>query len=920
MSALEPEAPASTPPPPPPTVSEPPIPQPPTEADPASVPAVIPKPLLNPLQADGPAPASTVVEPPRSPNPANPATNDQGNTIIITEAVNGNLQPETSSIVPSAPSTPALVTDLAAKQEEPSQSPLPPDATVPPTPRAEDEAPPALPAGAIPSAVPTPSVITTEEQEKQGGILGVEEPSLPTPAPEESAPPAPVPEAAPASDSAPAPVVEEAQPAPEEEDKGGEPMDVDVDAKGEEETPVQGSIGLQASASDGSLKRTGDSLEAGREEKRMKEESPAVNGAPASAVTPIPAAQAPSAPSAVAPSSTPAPAPAPAPASDSLATVSETIPAAPADAPPPAWLSYEPPAPRPSGPTTPLTQHQHKHLLNAVRGLKKRQPDASFFAQPVDTVLFNIPHYPQIIETPMDLGTVETKLIVSDPRGPPKDKSKMAKWDTSKGAYKNYSEVVTDVRTIWENSRKFNGKEHGVTQAADRLDSAFETALSKIPPEPTPAVATPPTPVAAAPAAAGPSARRASISQPPVIRRTSDDARPKREIHPPPPKDLAYEEPAGAARKPKRRNDPQLQWANRTIKSLEISQKYYTTVQPFLYPVEQIIEQLPDYKKFIKRPIDLNHITEKFAANAYEEFQQVDDDIRLMLSNAMKFNPPGHEVNTAANHFLQIWEEKLVGLPAKQEAREESEDPLAEEFVEPGYSSEEDNTQLRSLEAQVSSLESQIATLRAKIAKRRATKAAKPAKAKAPKAGPSQRKQSVAKQSPGVNGNGHAPTKKSKKTKEVAQFKDEDEDMDSDDEPTSMTLTQKQELAEKIQVADADILQKAITIIQQTTNLGANNEEIELDIDSLPQATVVKLYNLVCRGGKTGKRAKQGSAKKASKKATGGASRKSVNEREEAERIKRMEAQLQSFDARGNAAGAYEGEESSSEEESSEEE
>ncbi|OCF33062.1 bromodomain-containing factor 1, partial [Kwoniella heveanensis BCC8398] len=726
MSVPQAEAPTSTPPPPPPAVSEPLTPQPPAEANPATetAPAPVSKPLLNPLQSEASAPASTAVEPPRSPNPANPATDDQGNT--VTEGVNGHLQPAaaSSSAGPSATPTPAPVTSASVvEQEEPSRSPLPPDATVPPTPRAEDEAPPPLPAGAIPSAVPTPSVITTEDLEKQGGILGVEASSLPTPAPEEPASVAPSPVAA------SAPVAEVAEPKQEQE-TAGDPMD--VDAKGEEEAAVPESSGLQASASDGSLKRAGESLEPGREEKRMKEESPAVNDAAAVPPTAGPVTQATSTPAPAASSSTPLP-----PANSQAAEPSVASPAPPADAPPPAWLSYQPPAPRPSGPTTPLTQHQHKHLLNAVRGLKKRTPDAAFFTQPVDTVLFNIPHYPQIIETPMDLGTVETKLIVSDPRGPPKDKSKMAKWDTSKGVYTSYSEVVTDVRTIWENSRKFNGKEHGVTQAADRLDSAFETALSKIPPEPTPVVATPPTPVAPPPApaaAAGPSARRASISQPPVIRRSSDDARPKREIHPPPSKDLAYEETAGAARKPKRRNDPQLQWANRTIKALETSQKFYTTVQPFLYPVEQIIEQLPDYGKFIKRPIDLNHITEKLAASVYEEFQQVDDDIRLMISNAMKFNPPGHEVNTAANHFLQIWEEKLKGLPAKQEARDSSEDPLAEEFVEPGYSSEEDGNQLRTVEAQVSALNEQVATLRAKIAKRRATKASKPTKAKAPKA------------------------------------------------------------------------------------------------------------------------------------------------------------------------------------------
>lgn len=83
----------------------------------------------------------------------------------------------------------------------------------------------------------------------------------------------------------------------------------------------------------------------------------------------------------------------------------------------------------------------------------------------------------------MDISTVETKLIVSDPRGPPKDKSKMGKWDTSKGRYGSVSEVVKDVRQIWENTRKFNGPDHVVSMAAKKLDDAFEKMLKNLPAE-----------------------------------------------------------------------------------------------------------------------------------------------------------------------------------------------------------------------------------------------------------------------------------------------------------------------------------------------------------------------------------------------------------------------------------------------------
>lgn len=38
------------------------------------------------------------------------------------------------------------------------------------------------------------------------------------------------------------------------------------------------------------------------------------------------------------------------------------------------------------------------------------KPEASAFLEPVDWKGFNLPDYPEIIKTPMDLGTVEVRL------------------------------------------------------------------------------------------------------------------------------------------------------------------------------------------------------------------------------------------------------------------------------------------------------------------------------------------------------------------------------------------------------------------------------------------------------------------------------------------------------------------------------
>ena len=165
----------------------------------------------------------------------------------------------------------------------------------------------------------------------------------------------------------------------------------------------------------------------------------------------------------------------------------------------------------------------------------------------------------------------------------------------------------------------------------------------------------------------------------PPLRRTSEgpDGRPKREIHAPASRDIGFEH----SRKPKRRNDPQLQFAARVIKSLETGRTFDTTSH-FLYPVSQIIQELPDYSSIIKKPMDLNIIKEKLNDGDYDDVAHLNADFKVMTANAMKYNPPGHPVHDAAKQFQQLWEEKMLSLPPKVEARDTSEDPLAEEFEE----------------------------------------------------------------------------------------------------------------------------------------------------------------------------------------------------------------------------------------------
>lgn len=127
---------------------------------------------------------------------------------------------------------------------------------------------------------------------------------------------------------------------------------------------------------------------------------------------------------------------------------------------------------------------------------------------------------------------------------------------------------------------------------------------------------------------------------------------------------------------------------------------------------------------------------------------------------------------------------------------------------------------LREAKAERSALDREITELEQRIAR----KPQKQRKPKAPKAAPRPRKYSTSKPSPSSNANGVA--KKPRKIKET-MYREEDDD-DSEDEIQTITIAQKQELAEKIQVAETEILGQAVQIIQSTTNISGVSFKIHI--------------------------------------------------------------------------------------------
>jgi hypothetical protein len=87
-------------------------------------------------------------------------------------------------------------------------------------------------------------------------------------------------------------------------------------------------------------------------------------------------------------------------------------------------------------------------------------------------------------------------------------------------------------------------------------------------------------------------ARRPSVSQPTIRRNPSDEygesSRPKREIHPPTPKDSTWVEPiptVGKTGKGKVNSTPRMKAANKAINDLLTKAKYKLAASPFYVPV-----------------------------------------------------------------------------------------------------------------------------------------------------------------------------------------------------------------------------------------------------------------------------------------------------------------------------------------------
>lgn len=93
----------------------------------------------------------------------------------------------------------------------------------------------------------------------------------------------------------------------------------------------------------------------------------------------------------------------------------------------------------------------------------------------------------------------------------------------------------------------------------------------------------------------------------------------------------------------------------------------------FYYPVDAEVLGLRDYHDIIKHPMDLSTIKKKMDNREYRKPVQFADDVRLMLHNSFRYNPPDHDVNKCGRKLLEIFEQKYARLPDGSDDTDSSE-------------------------------------------------------------------------------------------------------------------------------------------------------------------------------------------------------------------------------------------------------
>ena len=476
----------------------------------------------------------------------------------------------------------------------------------------------------------------------------------------------------------------------------------------------------------------------------------------------------------------------------------------------------------------PITGPQYKVLTRTMTNVKRIQASLAF-RQPVDIVALKIPTYFNYVTKPMDLRTLEENL-----KG---------------GKYASVDAFRADFNQIVENARIFNGPDHLITKAAYDMKASFDKTMQQMPgpdvvdPEKKKKAILPPAAKPTAPRRESRSSLPGSARSPvsavstptfalnpqgvPLIRRDSTlgDGRPKREIHPPAPRDLPY-----ANQKPKKKKYVyELKFCEKVWNEIA-KPRYARLAYPFMVPVDPVALNIPSYHSIIKKPMDFGTIKTKLDNGEYENAKEFEADAKQVFQNCYKFNRPGDDIYKIGQELESIfdseWARKRNWIEANTPASgaqspgssdvEESDDEEDEEEEE-----DEEASQLTKLQQQIAQMSRQVEMITQKkksppVSNKKAAKSAK------------------------------APRKDTKKAAAPARVEKKAASKPAKKTPY-VTYEQKQDISNRINALSQSKMAAALNIIRSSMpNLkGVQDDELELDIDELSDEVLHKLLAFV---------------------------------------------------------------------------
>jgi bromodomain-containing factor 1 len=536
----------------------------------------------------------------------------------------------------------------------------------------------------------------------------------------------------------------------------------------------------------------------------------------------------------------------------------------------------------------PITEWQAKQIRSVLAGVKKTKVGMGF-RQPVRDLWPNLwSEYSARVSNPVDISTMEKRL-----RG-------------DKPPYATMGEFKHDLDLMVENSIAFNGEIHDVTHQAK---SCRESILSRMagyraaepakpekkesakphttrhvePRAPAPSASTigvarpikPPAPSPAqkpivdSPAFAIP----ASNNGVPLIRRdsTKPDSRAKRPVKPAHSKDLVYDT------KRKKKLPLELRFCDEVLTEIRKTKNYEINAA-FMQPVDPVALNIPSYHRIIKKPMDLGTMSSKLASGEYTNAKEFERDFDLIIKNCRAFNGEDHLIYHQALRLQDLYRAEMsrkdewmvkhgpavTSHAAGPHLRDDSDDEDADSEADPEIDEERKQSQHRLATIQkrleeeqkkinqmvnsgtaeiaeveiaqslVAMLQKQMMQERAKMANLPVKKAAKPKPKPAKKAGggggiPS-KKASVAGPSVGAGG----AAKKSGIKKAAPKRK--------------IGLAEKDVISTHLGDLEGPALERAIDLIKKDTDQSENDSgELELDIESLSEDALVRLYEIVVK-------------------------------------------------------------------------